>query len=396
LKHLAISVFAGSLFAGSTLPAAASRLGTQPGAALTGYRLVDYGNPTKAGFGDSEAAVGFNNTGQIVGYANSQFQLYNLQAGAACIAYTGTKFVNTAVDDDYGCFPSASVTDVSGGTFETVGTIRTFYSATGAVPFVAMISGNNVATTHFDSNFGAALLALNRRGYSVGYSLYYPPLGFFTAQPPFYSHGNVMSPLQPQCTTRQLYCMSAIATTNGRTGGARAINASYTVVGGDAMSGDVMEYTIGKPSSGIDFPAITASTAHSLLQIIGLDDAGNVYTWAQEAAGQRVYTYNVATGKYLSIGTPLGADCNYQPLSVNASGEVLGYVHGGLTNLFDYFTWSASGGFKRLNDPSTSSIVPVQVNDEGDLLVNDYTAKGSYEPDWEIEYPTASASKGIR
>ena len=159
-----------------------------------------------------------------------------------------------------------------------------------------------------------------------------------------------------------------------------------------------MEYTIGNSRSGADYPTLVQSTSPKLTQIVGIDDAGNVYTqvYDTKSGHQRSLVFHPATGKTVDTGQRFGAGCDYDPISVNGPGEILGYAvcpSSGNPSVNYYYTWTAATGMAAVvswihNPPQ---IYADAINNAGDILITLNTQPG---PDWGELIPVTSGSKG--
>ena len=114
-----------------------------PPAGAAGYKVVDYGHPKTYNWGPP---IAFNDTGQIVGYAD--VGNYGFILPTRCIAFTGKAFIDITPPQDNDCQPTG-VSDSIGGLFKVVGSLQDDTSVA-RQGFVATVAGNNADMDVFE------------------------------------------------------------------------------------------------------------------------------------------------------------------------------------------------------------------------------------------------------
>ncbi len=400
-----LSLAAAGLALGFGLPAVAAPVqfvrARIPATAPT-YKLVDIGHPPYYNWGPP---VAFNNTGQIVGYVN--IGSYGFVTGTRCVVYTGSAYINLSPALDNTCL-ATGVSDSVSNSYTVAGSLQDDISPDNRQAFVSTVTGSTAKIDVFGNFPQSELNAITANGkFALGSSAYAPPLGYFSSGGPFYFQPGTgvtsLVPMQAQCYTVKQYCMASAVSGGGPLSvAARSINASGTVLGYDQSVGGgagIMEYSIGDLKSGVDFPKLQASGAPQLTALVGLDDAGNIYTQVNDPTSghKRSLIFSRSTAKYVSTGARFGAACDYYPLTVNGPGDIVGYAACPVNNTTTYYEyeWTPAAGMVELFQWNYDANPPYQaeaINDNGDVLVA-ISTNNSQGPDWGEFVSSTSPSK---
>ena len=169
------------------------------------------------------------------------------------------------------------------------------------------------------------------------------------------------------------------------------------MLGIDYYTDDLMVATVGQPSSAQDL-TVPGSSWESPTGINNLNEVAYYQYTSSGPPYSLSYQYTVGASAATEIAPASQWYCNnWYPLSQNNLGEVLGIgytcQHDGLTYSSLYWTWTPAGGMSILNTqipPSNGydQILPLGVNDLGQILVQLYTNTGNY--DWGMLIPPTS------
>jgi hypothetical protein len=165
-------------------------------------------------------------------------------------------------------------------------------------------------------------------------------------------------------------------------GQVRALAADGTILGfasQDAMPGRYVE--LGK-STVRQFNLPVPSVNDRTDDVVGIDDTGTVVYQQITLSSSSVWRYDPATGVNSAIPTVPGSTClNFIPISVNASGEILGSASNCLNGSdAAAWTWNPQTGKTALITYAThgySRVSVYWVNDKGELLAELKTTGGA-------------------
>jgi hypothetical protein len=377
----------------------------RPRAALASapsYSILDYGSPSRASYTAGEP-VAFNNTGQIVGAATDVPYIQS----STCILFDGVRFRNiTAATSVVNCQPmSINDLNLTTGALEVVGTVvsafsfgspgfdnGTFYADYKA--FVSKIApkANAVDTIIFAANDDSDLTGINAAGSAVGVGVNALDVpddgtgGLFHLAP----GSHTIAPLKTSCTTVASACDGyllqepcAFGGCNITADGTIYLNFEIVSPDGTARPFKLPDYEPYRP--------IINSAGELLYQDIPKDDARP----ATPIYYSDVRLYSIATGLETKIPKLPGNTCdNYEPLSFNRAGTIIGYVGDCPTGTEPtYFIYDATNGTRDLIAmlPSgNAAIAPIGINDNGQILIGITLGDGSI--DWGILQPSATAN----
>ncbi len=354
------------------------------GAGLT-YTIADDGAPPTKTY-SSARPVAFNNSGQILGVGDPI-----KKAGYAdCLLNTAVgKFLDlTPSTTDFSCAPfSISSVDPT-GVARVVGQLDTPYQQN-PVAFAATftVATGKGAVSAFTSNVPSALYSVNLSGEAVGDADYTPQGGFYTTQPLFVlpAASTKLVVAQPQCTVYAQYC-GELAEQGVCVFGGCNINDAGIILAYDYFSGYYMTYVYGQPTSAIDLPLSASNQAYAL------NNAGQILYYPPGETQTLTAIYSIPAGTTTTIPALDGDTCNgYYPLSISNTGQVFGYYSGCTSG---YWTWDSVNGTQdiatELPKNSYTEIYPLAVNDNGQILVTLYPAKGGVH--WGTLNPPAAAT----
>jgi hypothetical protein len=369
------------------------------------YSIDDIGSPP-AGTYSASFPIGFNNTGQIFGYAIRKAQSDPYLAGGiySCIVWTGTKFANLEPSFAVtGCSPYAmDSADPKLGDYTVVGTFADIHhdATVGTDAFAAHVDGEgNVKLVPYYDHFPAALFGINASGVGIGYSysepLVYtvPPEILTSAQPSACPQTGCIFPIQ---TLKQL---DGEPRPECAFGGCTINDAGVIIATGLAAAYEL--FTIGEPASlhPVKFP-VDANVSADF--VVTLNNANQLLYFEQSFVlpnGRPVVAkvYDIATNTATVIPPVTGTSCqHYFPISMNNLGEVLGFTSYCTSRPF-YWTWDSVHGTQNLSDAvpaSAYAIAPLAVNDNAQILASLTTAAGVTH--WGILDPPSAGSPQSR
>jgi hypothetical protein len=369
------------------------------------YSIDDIGSPPASlyseGCGGSPSGcelgpITLNDTGQIVGqaYPNNGYDR------RTCLAWTGSAWVNFGPSDlaQYGCYPSVGITDAKNGAFHSVG--ATSYPTIGGnrmVGYDANVGASSGTMTIFDLNSPSVLTDMNAKGTADGQTYYGPFGGWYDNVSSVTSTGKKMQILQKKCAGGGNRCMLApamggssadtlsLADCNTNSYGVRSISTNGTVFGCSDLDGYYVE---ANGSKAVDFTLPLASGSQ-VGSIVGIDDKGNVI-YEQSGSGTS-WIYDPSTGTSASLGSLAGSSCTeYVPISVNASGEVLGEAANCSKGDNVYWTWTSASGMQAVSvrGSEDETFAAFWLNDDGQILVE--LSGNGFSGHWGILSPPGS------
>jgi hypothetical protein len=354
----------------------------------TTYTIVDVGSlPHAYGY-----PYGFNNTGQIYGYASPNKNSHEL-----CEVYTGSGWLSLHGRGGSDC-TAYGMSNENAGTYFLSGNVTTKNQPYEQAMFGTVSSFGTAMKTfvrYYDSNLDGGV---NDSGVAVG-SAYQSDA--FENYPPFVYQGGRLSQLQPQCNSSHggPLCMSYIVGAYNGEGrcpfGGCAINDSNVVLGVDDYTGNLMVYTVGNPSSAADTP-ISWGPAYPA----GINNANQIayayYNYSSQTLPAFIYQLGASAATWL--GTIPGSDCqDYLPLSLNNVGDVMGYDDDCSSSPETY--WVYDHTTQTMVDLATeippsnhyNEIYPLGINDNGQILAALYPQSGGIH--WGFLNPGGSARR---
>jgi hypothetical protein len=348
------------------------------GNASAAYRIVDLGSPNN--IVDGSAPQAFNNTGQIVGYAEVPTSATTYKND--CVVWTGTRFVDMSPGAaSLGCgvvgLRDASATSKA---YVITGTVNVPLKDS-AVGFIA--SGTPASTalalTTFQGNSFSSIVAVNAAGYGYGAAWYAPPGGFFDTIPPFVYSGGKLSPMQPACTTARAGCLGFVSNEFA----ACPFGKCWMTEAGTILAADVATNDLALFTNGVVTPLPLSAT--NPVTAVAMNEARQIAYWNNDANGEFAAVYDVSKRTTTDLGKLAGTGCTtYTPLSINNKTAVLGQATGCANGVDRLWLWDP---VRKMRDLST--LVPandfleisvVGINDAGWILVALYPAGG--RTDW--------------
>ncbi len=384
-------------------------------AATPAYTIHNVGAPAYTG---GSLPLGFNNTGQIFGFA---YNVHGYTGPIDCVIWTGTVFerlpfpvvtVSTAYHNaNTRCMP-AGIDDANAatGAYEIVGSVQEEYTFNpNAFAVVAVASAFKKSSIYYPYS-PSAMVGVNSAQTSLATAEFSRDTVadihgqlYFTATGAVDALSQLQAPASPNAPLEH-YLIPTVA--NACPFGGCAINGAGEVLGydyttvNDYSTATAALYTLGKPASLVHLP---------IQDVLGIEQNDNTYQVAVvfpvalNNAGQLVYydtdlgspvLYNVASGAktVISVLPPGCSAPSAAPISLNNLGEVLGVVSN-CPNYSGYFTWDSVHGTQFLNaeiPASAYTLFPLGVNDRGQILVTLQTSAGVN--DWGTLDPVAGGS----
>jgi len=345
-----------------------------PRASAPTYTLVDYGAPAATEY-TLGSPLAFNNNGQILGAAAD----VPYRENSACLLFDGLTFRNLGPSSVVDCSPLAlSDENPLTGTVNVVGYSTSAYDAPwDAKAFFAVASPKSgaISTRRFAANDDSLLAGVNAMGAAIGVGAFAPTSN---AQPqPFeLAPGENALVLLPSCVT---------ANTCG------FILTRPCAFGGCDITADGTLFLDGVLIS-------PGGTKH----VVPLDS--NAYGPIINNNGQILYAdgantelYTLATGRATKIPQIPGQGGDYEPLSFNNAGHVLGRIHYDSNRADSYYVYDATNGTRFLSAelPSANALLlPVGINDQDQILVELTLPSGVNH--WGILRPPAATSSRLR
>jgi hypothetical protein len=257
--------------------------------------------------------------------------------------------------------------------------------ADGTVAFQATASAEKlVSMTLFSSNVSSQLNAVNSTGQAIG-TTYYAPPGGFTGPPIVSTKGGANLTLaQPTCTRRQAICSRSLVFESCSFGGCdfddKGDVEAVPLFTGSTLD-EILNITTGKCCTSSDE---YLSTSQHFISDYG-DTVGSMVDFDQ-------FDLLVDGG---DVGQPNENEelqgCYNNPISLSNKGNILvvSQCYPGHEN----WTWDPAHGFTDIANTlpanSYAKIVPLGINDEGDILVELDPHSGPIH--WGVLLPPASS-----
>ena len=389
-------------------------MGPSGGAATTPYTLLDVGAPPPSAYPSSEP-IGFNDTGQIFGIATSAAKKDRIGFASDfdCLVWTGARFVDiTPAATFEACAPFAiDGADPASKAFTVVGRFRDIYHEltadyqsvvdTSQVAFAANVS-STTATVAFSPYYAydpSGFFGINSGGLKLGYAQDVP--AFTQAELAVGAASDTFAFVRPTCAdaASSALCPLPIQSlkpfSNGQpTGycafGGCTIDDDRNVLGVDPQAGSYLIAQAGVPSSAKDL------TLSSSVHAVAMNQPGKIlygFTVTNGAGIVGAAVFDIASATSTVLPPVSGTSCNYYyPISMNHTGEVLGFT-GACKGSHFYWLWDAIHGTREVTaavPKGATSFAAYGVNDAGAILVSFVAPDGTTH--WGTLQPAASGN----
>ena len=382
------------------------------GAAATPYTLLDVGAPPPSDYPSSEP-IGFNDTGQIFGIATATAKedRVGFASDFDCLVWTGARFVDISPAGTFeSCAPFAiDGADPASKAFTVVGRFRDVYHELtpdyqsvgdpAQVAFAANVSSatGTFAFSPYDAYDPSGLFGINSGGVKVGYAQ--DVAAYTQSELAVGAAGDTFAFVRPACagaassTLCPLPIQSLKPFPNGQpTGycpfGGCTIDDDRNVLGVDAHTNSYLIARVGVPSSAKDLAL--SSSVHA----IAMNQTGKIlyeYTVTSGAGIVGAAVFDIASATSTVLPPVSGTSCGYYyPISMNHTGEVLGFTASCKASHF-YWTWDAIHGTREVTAPvpaGGTSFEAYGVNDAGAILVSFAAPDGTTH--WGMLQPPSS------
>ena len=384
------------------------------GATTTPYTLRDVGAPPPSAYPSSEP-IGFNNTGQIFGIATSAAKedRVGFASDFDCLVWTGARFVDISSAGTFeSCAPFAiDGADPTSKAFTVVGRFRDIYHAptpdyqtvldTAQVAFAANVSSatGTVAFSPYYAYDPSGFFGINSGGQKLGYAQDFP--AFTQPELALGASGDSFAFVRPACAdaASSAFCPAPIQLlkpfSNGQpTGycafGGCTIDDDGNVLGVDENAASYLIARAGVPSSAKDLAL--SSSVHA----VAMNQPGKIlygFTVTSGAGIVGAALFDIASATSTVLPPASGTSCNYYyPISMNHTGEVLGFT-GGCKGSHFYWLWDAIHGTRAVTatvPKGGTSFAAYGVNDAGAILVSFAAPDGTTH--WGTLQPGASGN----
>jgi hypothetical protein len=383
------------------------------GVATAQYTLHDVGAPPPSAYPSSEP-IGFNDTGQIFGIATSvaKEDRVGFSSDFDCLVWTGTRFVDLSPAGTFeSCAPFAiDGADLASKAFTVVGRFHDIYhdfapdySSVGdsaQVAFAANVSSatGTFAFSPYYAYDPSGFFGINSGGVKVGYAQ--DVAAFTQAQLAVGAASDTFAFVRPACADAASSALCPISIqslkpfSNGQpTGycafGGCTIDDDGNVLGVDAQAGSYLIARIGEPSSARDLAL--SSSVHA----VAMNQPGTIlygYTVTSGTGIVGAALFDIASATSTALPPVSGTSCAYYyPISMNHTGEVLGFT-GSCKAAHFYWTWDAIHGTREVTAAvpiGGTSFEAFGVNDAGAILVS-FAIDGTTH--WGMLQPSASGT----
>ncbi len=341
------------------------------------YTLVDDGAPA-APYALSNP-VAFNDTGQIAGYG------FDTNGAAHCMLFDGKHYRDLSSAKSFiDCNVSGMNDEALSGEVDVVGYGRTIFSAFEKAVFASVNVKSGAVRNLPYANDESLLTGVNDSGKAIGYGVYSPAAGFAVSKAPFIvtQGASTLNVLQPSCSTIHLGCgayndqfFDEEATCGF--GGCQIVN-DGTILLTDLFTGSYE--TIAADGTTRDLPLDANMESVPLINNSG-QLVYSVETVVRGGTTVQTQLFAIATGSIVKAPPIAGNSCTqYQPISFNDSGDVLGYTANCPKGDYAYFVFRPGIGTQNLTSAFPSGdyyIQPYGVNNEGQILVTVESTVGS-------------------
>ncbi len=410
----ALTLFAGVAFGATTPERPKVSLRASGGAATASYTLLDVGAPPSSVYPSSEP-IGFNDTGQIFGIATSTAKedRVGFASDFDCLVWTGARFVDISPAGTFeSCAPFAiDGADPTSKAFTVVGRFRDIYHAPSPyyyslgdpaqVAFAANVSAatGTFAFSPYDAYDPSGFFGINSSGVKVGYAQ--DVAASTQAEVAVGAAGDTFAFVRPACAdaASSALCPLPIQSlkrfSNGQpTGycafGGCTIDDDRNVLGVDAQTGSYSIARVGVPSSAKDLAL--SSSVHA----VAMNQPGKIlygYTVTSGAGIVGAALFDIPSATSTVLPPVSGTSCDYYyPISMNHTGEVLGFTGACKASHF-YWTWDAVHGTREVTAAVRAggkSFQAYGVNDAGAILVSFAARDGTTH--WGTLQPAASGN----